>query len=118
MKVQIQGQNLRWRVAEAELALLLGGSHVVDVSVLPGGLNWRRLIVLEAGADARLDISPDGWQLHLPRAAVAQLAENLPSREGLSFLLQLADGVPLALSFDVDVRDSRRQRRSPAVSEA
>lgn len=113
MKLQIQGQQLRWRIDEAELATLLAGEPVGDTTGLPGARDWRRALQLVSGDAPCLQCDDDHWLLTLPRAPVERLAQSLPSRDGLSFALMLGNGTPLELRFDVDIRDSRRQRRPP-----
>ncbi|MNM78347.1 hypothetical protein D3C81_902450 [compost metagenome] len=58
-------------------------------------------MLLDSGTDCRLV---------LPRGSVEDLAGRLPCRDGLAFALYLDDGTTLQLQFDVDVRDSVRQR--------
>ncbi len=49
-------------------------------------------------------------EAELARPAVEALAGRLPCRDGLPFEIALEDGSQLQLQFDVDVRDSVRQR--------
>lgn len=108
MKVQQQGQSLRLRIDETELARLLAGEVVENATRWPDGrVQAQRVVLAAATAWQRSD---DGWCVQLMDAEVRALASRLPSRDGLSFAL---DG--LDLSFDVDVRDSaRRMKESKA----
>jgi len=114
MKVQIQAQALRWRVDEREFAQLLAGAPVIQQLQLGGGVGLRHSVELVAADRPALLATPDHWRLQLPRAAVQAYGLRLPCREGLQFTLPLdPDQPPLLLSFDVDVRDSIRQRGVP-----
>lgn len=102
MKVQQQGQALRLRIDEAELARLLAGEVVENATRWPDGrVQAQRVVLAAATAWQRGD---DGWCVQLPAAEVRALASRLPSRDGLGFALHGLD-----LSFDVDVRDSARR---------
>ncbi|GAA0699844.1 hypothetical protein FHW84_002647 [Dyella sp. SG562] len=109
MKVQLQGQTLRLRIDEAELAQLLGGAAVGNRTRWPDGrLESQQLILGDAHGWQR---HADGWQVALNGADVRAFAARLPSRDGLELALPVPGGEPLQLLFDVDVRDSVRQRR-------
>ncbi len=111
MKLQIEGQRLRFRVDEAELAQLLAGDAVVDQTQLGDAQILRRRIVLGQIATAQLDWEPQEMRLDLPVDAVRAYAESLPRRDALSFALEAAAYAPtLGIDFEVDVRDSVRQR--------
>lgn len=104
MKVQIEGQRLRWRVSEEECAQLLAGARLSDCTRI-GAQALERTLQLHA-EEAALELQAGALHLRLPRAEVAALAERLPSRDGLHYDIEHVE-----LSFDVDVRDSRRLRR-------
>lgn len=110
MRVQQQGQTLRLRIDEAELATLLAGGTVENATRWPDGRNEHQQLALAVQHGWRR--SGDGWCVELADAAVRELAARLPSRDGLSFELVAPDGGTLEVLFDVDVRDSVRQRRA------
>lgn len=112
MKLQIEGQHLRVRIGEEELARLLAGEPIDAHTHLAPGLDIGCRLALHGGDAARMGGQPGDWRIDLPDAAVRGLAARLPSRDGLSFPLPTGqpDGT-LTLLFDVDVRDSVRQRR-------
>ncbi|KRE89000.1 hypothetical protein ASG87_05455 [Frateuria sp. Soil773] len=110
MRVQQQGQALRLRIDEAELAALLAGGTVENVTRWPDGRDGRQQLALAAQHGWRRN--DDGWRMELSDAAVRELAARLPSRAGLSFELAVSGGGALEVLFDVDVRDSVRQRRA------
>lgn len=109
MKVQMQGQALRFRIDEAELAALLAGAETVNRSVLPGGGTFVQALTLAERGGAALECASGHWHLRLPRAEVEAYIGRLPCREGLEFRLERVQ-----LTFEVDVRDSVRKRRGEA----
>lgn len=110
MKVQLQDQAMRLRLDEAELARLLAGDSVENLTRFGGGGGWGTAVSLHGGEQAVLLDGGTDCRLVLPRTAVEALAARLPCRDGLAFPLYLDDGTTLQLQFDVDVRDSVRQR--------
>lgn len=110
MKVQLQEQALRLRIDQAELARLLAGHTVENAVRWPDGRSERQQLALATQHGWRR--SDDGWRMDLAESAVRELAARLPSRDGLSFALTAPDGAVLEVLFDVDVRDSVRQRRA------
>lgn len=109
MKVQIQQQALRIRIDEAELCQLLAGGQVQNHTTLPAGICWVQRIALHASANPCIIAEGTDLEMRLPRTAVDALQSRLPSRDGLKF--EMAGGsLPLTVQFDVDVRDSLRQR--------
>ncbi len=116
MRVQLQGQALRLRIDEEELASLLAGGAVENATRWPDGRVERQRLVLAAQNGWRR--SDSDWCVELAEAAARELAMRLPSREGLSFALTTPGGEVLEVLFDVDVRDSVRQRRMDKESKA
>jgi hypothetical protein len=112
MKLQIEGQNLRVRINEDELARLLAGEPVVARTRFASAFDVSCTLRLGAGEPACFGGQPDAWLVEIPEAAVRDHAARLPTREGLSFVLPGDEGDSLELLFDVDVRDSVRHRRS------
>ncbi|WP_445143576.1 hypothetical protein [Dyella sp. Tek66A03] len=113
MKMQIEGQSLRVRIGEDELARLLAGEAIASSTRFAEAFVMTCTLRLGAGDEARFSGPPDAWLIEVPGGKVRDHAQRLPTREGLKFFLagkQEADA--LELLFDVDVRDSVRQRRS------
>lgn len=100
MRVQIEGQRLRWRVSEDECAQLLSGASVLDVTGL-GPQQLRRELQLQP-TGVGLAVRDHTWSLTLPHADVAALATRLPSRVGLRYTVGEVE-----IEFDVDVRGAR-----------
>ncbi|NII11233.1 hypothetical protein [Oleiagrimonas sp. C23AA] len=112
MKLQMEAQHLRFRISEKELATLLDGGAVDNLTTLDEGHHIGQRVTLADSDHASLDTRPTPWQLRLPRTAVAAYARRLPTREGLHFHLPRAESAVLEIQFDVDVRDSARTRLS------
>lgn len=116
MKIQIEAQQLRFRIDEAELADLLAGRTIENLSRLPSGQGARLLrhSVSLSDGDAACNCTAEHWQLSVPRDALEQHARQLPSREGLRFSVDAGAGhaepTALQVTFDIDVRDSARKR--------
>jgi hypothetical protein len=108
MRVQLEGQTLRLRIDEAELARLLAAGKVENRTALPDGRIETQQIRL--ATDIGWQRADAMWQIDLPEAEVRALSERLPSREGLAFSLSTPSGDVLQILFDVDVRDSARKR--------
>ncbi|MHA6203636.1 hypothetical protein ACXU4B_04325 [Dyella soli] len=113
MKLQIEGQNLRVRIGEEELSRLLAGHAVEARTSFAQAFVLGCTLQLGPGDAAEVSGTPGAWHIRIPQAAVVAHAARLPTREGLRFeLAGGADGDALVLLFDVDVRDSVRQRRT------
>ena len=111
MKLQIEGQSLRFRIDEAELARLLAGDSINARTLLAGGAVFAQSVALADISDVLLSFESGFWKLVLPQADVAAYSQRLPCRQGLGFTWT-GEGVdaPLQITFEVDVRDSVRQR--------
>lgn len=108
MRVQLQGQHLRLRLQEAELHSLLDGGTVENRTVLPDGHTFVQQVRL---ADA-VAWHAEGltWRIDLHAAAVRAYSARLPTRDGIHVSIVTPEQVMLEVQFDVDVRDSTRQR--------
>lgn len=121
MKLQLQGQRMRLRLDEAELARLLAGEAIVNATKLGQGARFRQSLSLHAATQPTLQSTPGEWRVGLPDAAVRAYVQRLPCREALEFALGCDGGVEVLLHFEVDVRDSlqlRGARRRSGNSEA
>ncbi|MGE8278895.1 MAG: DUF7009 family protein [Stenotrophomonas sp.] len=109
MKIQIQSQRVRLRIDENELANLLAG-EAVESRTRMGDLGELVYVLrLHAAAEASVVGTLSATEFHLPRQDIVALQARLPCRDGLSFDIP-APLQDLQLQFDVDVRDSVRQR--------
>ncbi|MDG6746033.1 hypothetical protein QCF01_16720, partial [Staphylococcus aureus] len=89
---------------------LMAGESVENLTRFGGDRGWGMVLSLHAGQQAVLLEGSEYCRLMLPREAVQSLALRLPCRDGLGFGIALDDDISLQLQFDVDVRDSLRQR--------
>ena len=114
MKLQIEGQHLRVRINEDELARLLAGRMLEACTQFAEAFAFSCLVCLVPADDAGFAGEPARWRVSLPAPAIREHAARLPAREGLRFVLPGPAGMQaLELLFDVDVRDSARRRRQP-----
>lgn len=109
MKLQLQGQQLRVRIDEDQLARLLAGQVLEERTVFGPALTLVYSLRTIDAAQFQIDAGPAHWRLGLPLAALRAHAARLPTREGLHFTLD-EGAQALQLTFDVDVRDSVRRR--------
>jgi hypothetical protein len=113
LKLQVEGQKLRIRVDEDELARLLAGDGVELRTQFAGAFVIRFVVRATEDGSASFAGQADDWQISLPAADLRVHAGRLPARDGLRYILPGKDSMtPLELLFDVDVRDSVRRRRS------
>lgn len=115
MKLQLDGQHLRLRIDEDELAVLLAGGNVSAATRFSAAFAVHCSVTLSSDAHAQCAGTSDHWQIRLPEADVRELAGRLPTRDGLHFELPVAESASLALLFDVDVRDSARRLKASRV---
>ena len=108
MRVQMEGQTLRLRVDEAELAQLLSGGLAENCTLLPDGREQIQRIRLAESLAWRHEDAV--WNIDIPEADVRALRDRLPSRDGLRFDIRASATHSLEVLFDVDVRDSARRR--------
>ncbi len=110
MKLQISGQHWRVRINEDELQRLRDGHALSSVSMLPDDAVFRYLLELVPASQASVGRDDDSWKISLPAAAVDAYVQRLPCRDGVDFVLPATTDTALELAFEVDVRDSVRQR--------
>lgn len=115
MKVQLQGQQVRLRISEAELARLQAGEVVENLTRLPAGRVLRQWLQVGERPQPVLLADAEGWGCLLPSAGLAAYVARLPCRDGLRFCLPLAQDAEETVEIDleVDVRDSVRSRGVP-----
>ncbi|PNS09478.1 hypothetical protein [Solilutibacter silvestris] len=117
MKVQLDGQQLRLRIDEDELARLLTGDAVAAQTRFGDRFIVHATLQVDDRVAPMLDGDIEDWRFILPESDVRALAARLPTRDGLGWTLPSADGAALELRFDVDVRDSARRLRDRKHSE-
>lgn len=110
MKAQLEGQQLRLRIDESEFAALREGERVFNETLLADTLGWNQSVIAVEGAEPSWSADRGGAVLAVPLSDLDGYAARLPSRVGLDYRFALAVGLELAVSLQVDVRDSVRQR--------
>jgi len=110
VKVQLQGQALRLRLDEAELASLLAGQDVGSQTRLLPGAAFGMQVRLTAEMEPALVGAHGQFSFHLPRSLLEPYVARLPCREGLHVQLPASGEDRLDVEFEVDVRDSVRSR--------
>jgi len=109
MKLQIQGQHLRLRIDELELAALRDGATLENTTCF-GAVAWRLSLRLTKADHTSLRTGVDECALEIPGRLVEAYAAGLPCREGLALSLRAEGGPPIAVTLEVDIRDSVRSR--------
>lgn len=107
MNLRISEQQLRFRITQGELIVLLRG-EMVQVALDLGA--QAMMYCLSTGNSAEpltLAIEQGVWHLVVDRATLAVLASHLPSREGIEHETLLGT-TPIMLMLEVDVR--RKQK--------
>lgn len=113
MKLQIEGQHLRVRIDEDELARLLAGDAVQSQTRFADVFGMVCTLSLSPDAAPTLNGTAEAWVVRLPEATVRDLSSRLPTRDGLHFTLAgEGDDEALVLLFDVDVRASARRLKA------
>lgn len=110
MKVQLEGQHLRLRIDEDELARLLAGDAIVAQTDFAGCFRVNASLQADGRALPALEGDAGDWRFILPEDEVRALTARLPTRDGLVWTLSSGPQL-LELRFDVDVRDSARRMR-------
>jgi len=109
MKLQLDGQHLRLRIDESELAALRAGATLENVTTL-GVHPWRQTLRQTGAIAPVLEADTGSCAIGIPKSLIDAYAARLPCREGLSLSLQPTVGAPLDVVLEVDVRDSVRTR--------
>ena len=112
MKLQLDGQHMRVRIDEDELARLLNGDAVAAHSQFANIFALHATLRLGQVSSPQLAGKADDWLLILPAGDVRDLASRLPTREGMRYHMPPGDAAAMEILFDVDVRDSTRRRRA------
>lgn len=112
MKVQLQHQSVRIRLDEDELAKLLAGEALGNLTRFGLAPPWTLLLQLGTKDTAEITYKGTTPLVVLPAALIHAYRDRLPCRDGLAFQLEQGHET-LHLQFDVDIRDSMRQRGAP-----
>jgi len=103
MNVRFADHHIRFRIAHDEMDRLLAGRSLgLDVS-MPRAHQFRASVNVTPIGDWQLDSDPTGLWLSIPRAALEELSQSLPRKEGIEHVFATEHG-QLAVSFQVDLR--------------
>lgn len=101
MKVHLKAQAVQLWLAPAELATLLAGETIENVTGFGASGGWTMALSLHGGDAPVLLDGATFCRIVLPRQPVEALAP-LPATEGLAFRIYLDDGNVIALQLGVD----------------
>lgn len=108
MKLQLQDAHVRLRLSEDEFARLLADEVVLSRTPLPGAALVIALRAVDGEAYGFEGVLP-ALTLRVPRDRLIDYQQRLPCRDGIETEVETGDG-RLAISLEVDVRDSLRTR--------
>ncbi|MGE6333280.1 hypothetical protein [Stenotrophomonas sp. NPDC077659] len=97
MRVLLQEQCMQVGLQKAELAQLLAGESVENLTRFGGSGGWAVAVSLHDGDQAVLLDGGTHCRLVLPRSALQGLAAGMAERDCLHFPLYLDDGTTLQL---------------------
>lgn len=106
MNVKLARQHLRVRLAPAEFQALLAG-EVQEMALRMPGLAWKISAQKGEGEHLGFEAGKSGIRLAFPAAKLRAFAEQLPSKEGLSFRLPVDVELALEVVLEVDVKRAR-----------
>jgi hypothetical protein len=103
MNLRFATNSIRVRITAEELEQLRAGKPMGLEVPLPRGHVFRAKINLVSDAEWHFDSDPTGLWLSLPRSEIDTLANELPSKEGMSHTFSTHHG-DLEVSFEVDLK--------------
>jgi hypothetical protein len=109
MNIRFADRHIRFRVGSHELERLLSGRSLTLDVPMPRSHQFRASIGVSSLPGWQLDSDPTGLWLTLPRMALEELLQQLPSKDGLEHEFQI-DGSTLRVSFEVDLRNQGQKR--------
>lgn len=103
MNVRFSDRAIRCRSTPAELQQLLTGRAIELELFLPRDRRFLVNVRSSALENWQLDSDPTGIWLSIPRARLEELAQTLPSKEGIEHGFETAQG-SVVVSFEVDLK--------------
>ena len=107
MNIRFSERHIRIRVTRSELDRLIVGNSLALQLPLPGEQQFRIAIEATPRADWQCEGNFSNLFLFLPRAALTELSQTLPRREGLTHEFQ-TEGGPVEVDFEIDLRPDRK----------
>jgi len=117
MNIRFSDRTVRCRVSRAELDRLLSGRAVILEVPLPRAHVFRGNIWPGAMGGWQLESDPTGIWITIPKSELLELAEALPSKEGIEHAFEVEEG-NVTVSFEVDVRDRGEPKKRPTSDPA
>jgi hypothetical protein len=105
MNVRFSERAIRCRATSVELQQLLTGRALALEICLPRDRRFRVNVRPAALETWQLDSDPTGIWVTIPRSKLEELAQTLPSREGIEHSFETAQG-SVVVKFEVDVKKS------------
>jgi hypothetical protein len=105
MNVRFSERAIRCRATSVELQQLLTGRALALEICLPRDRRFRVNVRPAALETWQLDSDPTGIWVTIPRSKLEELAQTLPSREGIEHSFETAQG-SVVVKFEVDVKNS------------
>jgi hypothetical protein len=109
MNIRFSDRHIRFRVTRQELERLLAGRSLALDVPMPRSHQFRASISVTPIGDWQLDSDPTGMWLSLPRAALEELLQELPRKEGLEHQFE-TNGSTLSVAFEVDLRKESERK--------
>ena len=105
MNVRFSASAIRCRATSAELEQLLTGRAIALELCLPRERRFLVNVRPSALQTWQLDSDPTGIWVSIPRSQLEELAQLLPSKEGIEHGFETAQG-SVVVKFEVDVKKS------------
>lgn len=113
MKVQIEGQKIRFRLNRDELEKLCEERQLRRFTHLPGQDKFSVSLHLKTQEAALLlQFGGQNMCLHVQESAAQVLLQSLPNRDGLEAFQNIEHDDVLHLLLDIDIRAQKRKRVS------
>ena len=111
MKLRLEGNQVCFRISRKELVNL-----IKDKSINSSTINIIYSVKISEANEATLEYKNNNFTFTLPFQRVQKHLASLPSKHGIVEKIELDNGSILKVSLEVDVRDYKRSRVSPATA--
>jgi len=106
MNVKFSEQAIRCRATADELQQLITGRALALELCLPRDRRFRVNVRPAALATWQLESDPTGIWVAIPRTQLQELAERVPSKEGIEHSFETGQGA-VTVTFEVDLQKSQ-----------
>jgi len=108
MNVRFSDRHIRFRVQRHEFELLLTGRSLALDVPMPGAHRFCASVNATPLGQWQISSDPTGLWLSIPRAALEDLQLSQPRKEGVEHVFATSAGSPLAVVFEVDLRQENK----------